>query len=49
VVEEIRFTKQGVALKMASQQHAAELIGKTFGMFKDVLDVEGDLTIIMDE
>lgn len=35
IVEEVRFTKQGVVLKMASQQHAAELIGKVLGMFKD--------------
>ena len=49
VVEEIRFGKDSVTLKMASQQKAAELIGKTMGMFRDVVEVDGDLTIIMDE
>jgi len=48
LVESIRWTKTGVHVKLYSAQKAAELIGKTMGMFRDVVEQTGGVTVVID-
>ena len=44
-ISEVRQTKVGVTIKFHSKTQALEMLGRTLGMFKDKLEIEGSLDI----
>jgi hypothetical protein len=48
LIKSITWNKTGVRVELYDAQRAAELIGKTSGLFRDVVEQTGNLTVVID-